>query len=93
MDLSLAGASGTVPFGENISPTALKSGLMMGYSHVIGFDMFNSGPTSAWNVEMPPDGSWANPYPVDYQAASGVARNQTARSWIRPTRLTQSSTA
>ena len=73
VDLSLAGASGTVPFGENISPTALKSGLMMGYSHVVGFDMFNSGPTMAWNVEMPPDGSWANPYPVDYQAASGVA--------------------
>ncbi|MBW2445929.1 MAG: hydantoinase B/oxoprolinase family protein [Deltaproteobacteria bacterium] len=73
VDLSLAGASGTVPFGENISPTALKSGLMMGYSHIIGFDMFNSGPISAWNIEMPPAGSWANPYPVDYQAASGVA--------------------
>jgi N-methylhydantoinase B/oxoprolinase/acetone carboxylase alpha subunit len=73
VDLSLAGASGTVPFGENISPTALKSGLMMGYSHIIGFDMFNSGPISAWNIEMPPDGSWANPYPLDYQAASGVA--------------------
>ncbi|MCP5044332.1 MAG: hypothetical protein GY944_25155 [bacterium] len=73
VDLSLAGASGTVPFGENISPTALKSGLMMGYSHIIGFDMFNSGPISAWNIEMPPGGSWANPYPVDYQAASGVA--------------------
>jgi N-methylhydantoinase B/oxoprolinase/acetone carboxylase alpha subunit len=73
VDLSLAGASGTVPFGENISPTALKSGLMMGYSHIIGFDMFNSGPISAWNIEMPPGGSWANPYPLDYQAASGVA--------------------
>jgi N-methylhydantoinase B/oxoprolinase/acetone carboxylase alpha subunit len=73
VDLSLAGASGTVPFGENISPTALKSGLMMGYSHIIGFDMFNSGPISAWNIEMPPEGSWANPYPLDYQAASGVA--------------------
>ena len=73
VDLSLRGASGTVPFGENISPTALKSGLMMGYSHIVGFDMFNSGPISAWNIEMPPDGSWANPYPLDYQAASGVA--------------------
>jgi N-methylhydantoinase B/oxoprolinase/acetone carboxylase alpha subunit len=73
VDLSLAGASGTVPFGENISPTALKSGLMMGYSHIVGFDMFNSGPISAWNIEMPPDGSWANPFPLDYQAASGVA--------------------
>jgi len=73
VNLSLAGASGTVPFGENISPTALKSGLMMGYSHIVGFDMFNSGPISAWNIEMPPDGSWANPYPVDFQAASGVA--------------------
>ena len=71
--LSLQGASGTVPFGENISPTALKSGLMMGYSHIVGFDMFNSGPISAWDIEMPPDGSWANPYPLDYQAASGVA--------------------
>ncbi|MBW2397531.1 MAG: hydantoinase B/oxoprolinase family protein [Deltaproteobacteria bacterium] len=71
--LSLAGASGTVPFGENISPTALKSGLMMGYSHIVGFDMFNSGPISAWDIEMPPGGPWANPYPVDYQAASGVA--------------------
>lgn len=73
VDLSLAGASGTVPFGENISPTALKSGLMMGYSHIVGFDMFNSGPISAWNIEEPPPGSWANPYPVDYAAASGVA--------------------
>ena len=73
VDLSLRGASGTVPFGENISPTALKSGLMMGYSHIVGFDMFNSGPISAWNIEMPPDGSWANPYAVDFSAASGVA--------------------
>jgi N-methylhydantoinase B/oxoprolinase/acetone carboxylase alpha subunit len=73
VDLSLRGASGTVPFGENISPTALKSGLMMGYSHVIGFDMFNSGPTSAWNIEMPPGGSWANPFVENFEAASGVA--------------------
>ena len=73
VNLSLQGASGTVPFGENISPTALKSGLMMGYSHIVGFDMFNSGPISAWNIEMPPAGSWANPFELDYQAASGVA--------------------
>ncbi|MBW2723034.1 MAG: hydantoinase B/oxoprolinase family protein, partial [Deltaproteobacteria bacterium] len=73
VSLSLRGASGTVPFGENISPTALKSGLMMGYSHIVGFDMFNSGPISAWDIEMPPDGSWANPYAVDFSAASGVA--------------------
>ena len=73
VDLSLQGASGTVPFGENISPTALKSGLMMGYSHIVGFDMFNSGPIAAWNIEMPPAGSWANPFEVDFEAASGVA--------------------
>jgi acetone carboxylase alpha subunit len=73
VDLSLQGASGTVPFGENISPTALKSGLMMGYSHIVGFDMFNSGPIAAWNVEMPPGGSWANPFELNYEAASGVA--------------------
>jgi len=71
--LSLRGASGTVPFGENISPTALKSGLMMGYSHIVGFDMFNSGPTSAWDIEMPPAGSWANPFEKNFEAASGVA--------------------
>jgi len=73
VDISLQGASGTVPFGENISPTALKSGLLNGYSHIIGFDMFNSGPTAAWNVEDPPPGSWANPFEVDYSASSGVA--------------------
>ncbi|MCZ7530082.1 MAG: hydantoinase B/oxoprolinase family protein [Acidimicrobiia bacterium] len=71
--LSLRGASGTVPFGENISPTALKSGLLNGYSHIVGFDMFNSGPTAAWDVETPPSGSWANPFEVDYSASSGVA--------------------
>ena len=70
---SLRGASGTVPFGENISPTALKSGLLNGYSHIIGFDMFNSGPTAAWTIETPPDGSWANPFNKDYAASSGVA--------------------
>ena len=73
VDISLQGASGTVPFGENISPTALKSGLLNGYSHIIGFDMFNSGPTAAWNVEDPPSGSWANPFEVDFSASSGVA--------------------
>ena len=73
VSLSLEGASGTVPFGENISPTALKSGLMMGYSHIVGFDMFNSGPTSAWHIQMPPAGSWANPFEKNFEAASGVA--------------------
>ena len=71
--LSLRGASGTVPFGQNISPTALKSGLLNGYSHIVGFDMFNSGPTASWEVEMPPSGSWANPFEKDFFASSGVA--------------------
>jgi len=71
--LSLRGASGTVPFGENISPTALKSGLLNGYSHIIGFDMFNSGPTAAWEIDTPPSGSWANPFEKDFSASSGVA--------------------
>ncbi len=71
--ISLRGASGTVPFGENISPTALKSGLLNGYSHIVGFDMFNSGPTAAWDIEMPPAGSWANPFEKDFSASSGVA--------------------
>ncbi|MFP6600353.1 MAG: hydantoinase B/oxoprolinase family protein [Deltaproteobacteria bacterium] len=71
--ISLRGASGTVPFGENISPTALKSGLLNGYSHIVGFDMFNSGPTAAWDMEMPPAGSWANPFEKDFSASSGVA--------------------
>ncbi len=70
---SLRGASGIVPFGENIHPTALKSGLLNGYSHIVGFDMFNSGPTAAWDVETPPAGSWANPFEVDPTASSGVA--------------------
>ncbi|MCZ7534475.1 MAG: hydantoinase B/oxoprolinase family protein [Acidimicrobiia bacterium] len=73
VNFSLRGASGTVPFGENISPMALRSGLLNGYSHLIGFDMFNSGPASAWTVETPPDGSWANPFEKDYSASSGVA--------------------
>ena len=42
-------------------------------SHIVGFDMFNSGPTASWNVEMPPSGSWANPFEKDYFASSGVA--------------------
>jgi N-methylhydantoinase B/oxoprolinase/acetone carboxylase alpha subunit len=67
--ISLRGASGTVPFGQNISPTALKSGLLMGYSHIIGFDMFNSGPKAAWEVEPPPAGSWANPFEKDFAAS------------------------
>ncbi len=71
--ISLRGASGTVPFGQNISPTALESGLLMGYSHIIGFDMFNSGPKAAWEVELPPSGSWANPFEKDFSASSGVA--------------------
>jgi N-methylhydantoinase B/oxoprolinase/acetone carboxylase alpha subunit len=71
--ISLRGASGTVPFGQNISPTALQSGLLMGYSHIIGFDMFNSGPKAAWEVEPPPAGSWANPFEKDFSASSGVA--------------------
>ncbi|HIL13262.1 MAG TPA: hypothetical protein EYG16_06285 [Deltaproteobacteria bacterium] len=71
--ISLRGASGTVPFGENISPTALKSGLLNGYSHIVGFDMFNSGPSASWEVETPPGGSWANPFEKDFSASSGVA--------------------
>jgi acetone carboxylase alpha subunit len=71
--ISLRGASGTVPFGQNISPTALKSGLLNGYSHIVAFDMFNSGPTAAWSIETPPSGSWANPFEKDFAASSGVA--------------------
>ena len=71
--ISLRGASGTVPFGQNISPVALESGLLMGYSHIIGFDMFNSGPKAAWVLEPPPSGSWANPFEKDFTASSGVA--------------------
>jgi N-methylhydantoinase B/oxoprolinase/acetone carboxylase alpha subunit len=71
--VSLRGASGTVPFGQNISPVALESGLLNGYSHIVGFDMFNSGPTASWELEMPPAGSWANPFEKDFSASSGVA--------------------
>jgi N-methylhydantoinase B/oxoprolinase/acetone carboxylase alpha subunit len=70
---SLQGASGWVPFGENITPTALASALLNGYSHMVGFDMFNSGPMAAWTLDTPPEGSWANPFPLNYFASSGVA--------------------
>jgi N-methylhydantoinase B/oxoprolinase/acetone carboxylase alpha subunit len=70
---SLRGASGWVPFGENITPAALVSALLNGYSHIVGFDMFNWGSVAAWTLETPPPGSWANPYPENYFASSGVA--------------------
>jgi N-methylhydantoinase B/oxoprolinase/acetone carboxylase alpha subunit len=69
---SLEGASGNVPFGENVSPTALASGLLMGYSHVVGFDMFNSGSTYAMTIDPPPEGAWCNPFPKNYFAACGL---------------------
>lgn len=70
---SLRGASGWVPFGQNITPPAVASALLNTYSHIVGFDMFNSGSMAAWDLEMPPAGSWANPYPANYFASSGVA--------------------
>jgi N-methylhydantoinase B/oxoprolinase/acetone carboxylase alpha subunit len=70
---SLAGASGWLPFGENITPTALTSALMNAYSHMVGFDMFNWGAVASWELETPPEGSWANPYSANFFAASGVA--------------------
>jgi acetone carboxylase alpha subunit len=70
---SLRGASSWVPFGENITPKALISALLNGYSHMVGFDMFNWGAVAAWELENPPEGSWANPFPVNYFASSGVA--------------------
>jgi N-methylhydantoinase B/oxoprolinase/acetone carboxylase alpha subunit len=70
---SLAGASGWIPFGENITPTALTSALMNAYSHMVGFDMFNWGAVASWELETPPTGSWANPHPANFFAASGVA--------------------
>jgi N-methylhydantoinase B/oxoprolinase/acetone carboxylase alpha subunit len=70
---SVRGASGWVPFGENITPTACISGLLNVYSHMVGFDMFNWGAAAAWELETPPAGSWCNPYPVNYFASSGVA--------------------
>ncbi|MCC6642053.1 MAG: hydantoinase B/oxoprolinase family protein, partial [Deltaproteobacteria bacterium] len=71
--ISLRGASGWVPFGENITPNALVSGMLNAYSHIVGFDMFNWGAVAAWTLTDPPGGSWANPYPENYFAASGVA--------------------
>ncbi|AMN46266.1 acetone carboxylase, alpha subunit [Steroidobacter denitrificans] len=79
--LSLAGASGSVPFGQNITPTALSSALLMGYSHVVGFDMFNSGPTFALTVDTPPPGSWCNPFPVDWFASTGMGWSSAIR-WL-----------
>lgn len=79
--VSLAGASASVPFGQNISPTALSSALLMGYSHVVGFDMFNSGPTYALTVETPPPGSWCNPFPVDWFASTGIGWASAIR-WL-----------
>jgi N-methylhydantoinase B/oxoprolinase/acetone carboxylase alpha subunit len=70
---SLRGASGWVPFGQNITPPAIVSALLNAYSHVVGFDMFNWGAVAAWTLETPPAGSWANPYPANYFASSGVA--------------------
>ncbi len=79
--LSLAGASESVPFGQNITPTALSSALLMGYSHVVGFDMFNSGPNYALTVETPPPGSWCNPFPHNYFASTGMGWS-TAILWL-----------
>ncbi len=73
VSFSLNGASALVPFGQNITPTAIISALLNAYSHIVGFDMFNWGAVAAWSLETPPPGSWANPYPVNYYAASGVA--------------------
>ncbi len=70
---SLDGASGWVPFGQNITPTAILSGVLMAYSHIVGFDMFNWGSVASWTIDTPPGGSWANPYPTNWAAASGVA--------------------
>ena len=73
LHVSMRGASRWVPFGENIHPSAIPSAMLNGYSHVVGFDMFNSGPSATWEFEMPPAGSWANPFPVNYYASSGVS--------------------
>ena len=73
VNFSLAGASTWVPFGQNITPPAILSALLNTYSHIVGFDMFNWGSVAAWNLETPPEGSWANPYPVNYFASAGVA--------------------
>ena len=81
VSLSLAGASASVPFGQNITPTALSSALLMGYSHVVGFDMFNSGPTYALTVDTPPAGSWCNPFPADWFASTGMGWSSAIR-WL-----------
>jgi acetone carboxylase alpha subunit len=73
LHVSMRGASRWVPFGENIHPSAIPSAMLNAYSHVVGFDMFNSGPMATWEFEMPPAGSWANPFPVNYYASSGVS--------------------
>jgi acetone carboxylase alpha subunit len=70
---SLRGASGWVPFGENITPPACVSAILNVYSHVVGFDMFNWGSVAAWSLETPPEGSWANAFPANYFASTGVA--------------------
>lgn len=73
VNFSLKGASGWVPFGQNITPPALLSALLNAYTHVVGFDMFNWGSVATWQLETPPPGSWANPYPANYFASAGVA--------------------
>jgi N-methylhydantoinase B/oxoprolinase/acetone carboxylase alpha subunit len=72
LGVSLRGASGWVPFGQNLTPSAIISGFLNGYSHVVGFDMFNWGAVAAWDMEVPPEGSWANPFPVNHFASTGV---------------------
>jgi len=69
---SLKGASGWVPFGENLTPEALRSAAMNAFSHMVGFEMFNWGIMASWELEEPPPGSWCNPYPQNYFAATGV---------------------
>ena len=69
---ALDGASSWVPFGENLTPSAVISALLNAYSHMVGFDMFNWGSVAAWELKNPPEGSWANPYPVNYFASTGV---------------------
>ncbi|MFQ5666617.1 MAG: hydantoinase B/oxoprolinase family protein [Candidatus Binatia bacterium] len=73
LEVSMRGASGWVPFGENIHPSAIPSAMLNAYSHVVGFDMFNWGAVATWHLETPPAGSWANPFPANYYASSGVS--------------------
>ena len=71
---SLRGASGWVPFGENITPERARLGaaqrlLARGrLRHVQLGRRWRRGRSTT-----PPAGSWANPYPVNYFASSGVA--------------------